>query len=272
MCKVLGIPRSSYYKAHSTSQSKRAVENKNYENEILCIYEENYKRYGAPKIHKVLQNKGFSISIKRVQRLMKKLGIRSIVSKKFKPFSSNSKVYQRKNLINRDFSTSNINQKWVGDITYIHTIKHGWCYLASVMDLYSRKIIGYSFSRSMDTYVIIAALENAYKTQHPTGPVIFHSDLGTQYTSVEFTKRLSEYNITPSYSMKGCPYDNACIESFHSILKKEEVNTVKYYDFDSAKLAIFKFIESWYNRKRIHGSIGYLTPQAKEDLARASNL
>ena len=148
MCKVLGIPRSSYYKAHSTSQSKRAAENKNYENEILCIYEESYKRYGAPKIHKVLQNKGFGISIKRVQRLMKKLGIRSIVSKKFKPFSSNSKVYQRKNLINRDFSTSNINQKWVGDITYIHTIKHGWCYLASVMDLYSRKIIGYSLSKS----------------------------------------------------------------------------------------------------------------------------
>lgn len=270
MCKVLGIPRSTYYKTHNPICSKRAIENKNYETEIACIYKDSNKRYGAPKIHKVLQSKGFSISIKRVQRLMSKLGLKSIVSQKFRPYRSESVAYERRNLLKRDFSTESINQKWVGDITYIHTIKHGWCYLASVMDLHSRKIIGYSFSTAMDTQIIIAALDNAYKTQNPTGSLIFHSDLGTQYTSVEFTKRLMDYNITPSYSMKGCPYDNACIESFHSILKKEEVNTVKYYDFDSAKLAMFKFIESWYNRKRIHGSIGYITPQMKEDLARAN--
>ncbi len=270
MCKVLGIPRSTYYKSHTLKQSKRAIENEDYKAKILSIYNESHKRYGAPKIHSVLTNNGFKISVKRVQRLMRKLEIRSIVSKKFKPYSSDSVIYQRKNILNRDFSTESINEKWVGDITYIHTIKHGWCYLASVMDLHSRKIIGYSFSKSMDTQTVIAALDNAYKIQRPNGPVIFHSDLGTQYTSVEFTNRLKEYNITPSYSMKGCPYDNACIESFHSILKKEEVNTVQYYDFDSANLAIFKFIESWYNRKRIHGSIGYITPQMKEDLARAN--
>lgn len=270
MCNVLGIPRSTYYKSQKETQSKRATENKNYENEILTIYEDSRRRYGAPKIHKVLENKGFTLSLKRVQRLMRKIGIRSIVSKKFRPYSSESEVYQRKNILNRNFSTQTINQKWVGDITYIHTLKDGWCYLASVMDLHSRKIVGYSFSKSMDTEIVISALDNAYKSQRPIGPIIFHSDLGTQYTSVEFTRQLKQRNMTPSYSTKGCPYDNACIESFHSILKKEEVNTVKYYDFDSAKLAMFKFIESWYNRKRIHGSIGYITPQMKEDLARAN--
>jgi transposase InsO family protein len=198
------------------------------------------------------------------------MGIRSIVSNKYKPHNSNSTAQERNNLIKRDFSTNSINEKWVGDITYIHTVKDGWCYLASVMDLHTRKIIGYSFSKSMDTKVVAAALDNAYKLQRPNGPLIFHSDLGSQYTSSEFTEHLSKYNITPSYSSKGCPYDNACIELFHSILKKEEVNRVKYYDFGSAKLSIFKFIESWYNRKRIHGSIGYITPQMKEDLARAN--
>lgn len=272
MCRVLNIPRSTYYKAHDLSQSNRSLENKSYEEQILSIYEDSNKRYGAPKIHRVLLNNGVSISIKRVQRLMKKLGIRSIVCKKFKPYRSDSEIYQRKNIIQRNFKTETINEKWVGDITYIHTLKHGWCYLASVMDLHSRKIIGYSFSKSMDNQIVLAAIDNAYRTQLPDRQVIFHSDLGTQYTSVEFTKRLREYNIRPSYSMKGCPYDNACIESFHSVLKKEEVNNVRYYDFDSAKLAMFKFIEGWYNRKRIHGSIGYITPQMKEDLARAANL
>jgi putative transposase len=272
MCKLLNMPRSTYYKAHEPSLSKRVCENEKYEELILSIYKENYCRYGAPKIHRLLRNQGFLISIKRVQRLMRKLKIKSIVCKKFRPYSSDSEVYQRKNIIQRDFTTKTINEKWVGDITYIHTLKHGWCYLASVMDLHTRKIIGYSFSRNMDTQIVLAALDNAYRTQLPNRQVIFHSDLGTQYTSVEFIKRLKEYNIIPSYSLKGCPYDNACIESFHSILKKEEVNNVQYYDFDSAKLAMFKFIEAWYNRKRIHGSIGYLTPQSKEDLAKASNL
>lgn len=271
MCKVLNVPRSTYYKAKNTEPSKRAKENKALEDEITAIYEESSRRYGAPKIHYILQQSGYKISIKRVQRLMRKLEIASIVHPKYINYKQKDPIYQKRNILNRNFFANKLNEKWVGDITYIHTVKDGWCYLASVMDLHTRKIIGYSFDKNMDTKLIISALKNAYAAQRPNGEVMFHSDLGTQYTSVEFTSQLKKYNMVASYSNKGCPYDNACIESFHSILKKEEINHFRYYDFHSAKLAIFKFIESWYNRKRIHGSIGYLTPQMKENLARKSS-
>lgn len=271
MCRVLEIPRSTYYKSQDETLCNRAIENKKYESEILAIYSRSSKRYGAPKIHEILVQRGYKISIKRVQRLMRKLNIVSVVVKQFKPYKSAGEIIERKNIIRRDFSTKTINEKWVGDITYIHTMKEGWCYLASVMDLHTRKIVGYSFSKVMETNLIIKALKNAYETQKPSGSVIFHSDLGTQYTSEAYAEQLKEYNMTASYSRKGCPYDNACIESFHSILKKEEVNRVIYYDYATARLELFKYIEGWYNRERNHGSIGYLTPQAKEELARAAN-
>ncbi|WP_268755955.1 MULTISPECIES: IS3 family transposase [Bacillaceae] len=164
------------------------------------------------------------------------------------------------------FLQQRLMEKWVGDIPYIHTLKHGWCYLASVMDLHSKKIVGYSFGRTMTTELIIKALENAYRTQRLGDGVIFHSDLGSQYTSDEFEKVIKQINMTHSFSCKGSPYDNACIESFHAILKKEEVNHVQYIDFKSAELTLFQFIEGWYNRKKIHGSIGYKTPQEMEDV------
>ena len=271
MCRVLNMPKSTYYKSHHKEPSCRSLENQKLSDEIQAIYNDSSHRYGAPKIHKILINKGFCVSIKRVQRLMHKLNIRSIVVKKFKPYKANKKIVERTNILKQDFSTDQINQKWVGDITYIHTIKDGWCYLASVMDLYSRKIIGYSFSKTMDSSVAIAALDNAYKTQKPSDSVIFHSDLGVQYTSTEFINRLKKYRMKASNSRKGCPYDNACIESFHSILKKEQVNNVQYLDYESAKLDLFIFIESWYNRKRIHSSLGYITPQMKEDLFYITN-
>lgn len=201
---------------------------------------------------------------------MKSLNIKSIIVKKYRPYSSSkTKVVERKNLINRDFTTTNINQKWTTDITYIHTVKHGWCYLASVMDLHSRKIIGYSLSRKIDTDLAISAIKNAVYLQSPKTSVILHSDLGCQYTSSKFKSYIDKTSfLSHSFSAKGCPYDNASIESFHSTLKKEEVNLVRYYDFNSLKLAIFEYIESWYNRERIHGSISYLTPQEVENKCR----
>lgn len=268
MCRVLRVPKSTYYKAQHKTESKSSIETKVYETEIKVLYKESKNRYGAIKIHRLLLAKGFTLSLKRVQRIMRRLGLKSIVNKRFRPYASKGPVEARPNILSQDFSTNSVNEKWVADITYIHTIKDGWCYLASVMDLHSRKIIGHSFSKSMDAGLVITALENAYITQRPSGQIIFHTDLGSQYTSNKFIDKLKEYKFIPSYSRKGCPYDNACIESFHSILKKEEVNHVKYYDFYSAKLALFQFIESWYNRKRIHGAIGYITPQMCEDLSK----
>lgn len=153
-------------------------------------------------------SKNFRISVKRVQRLMRKAKIRSIVKKKYRPYPSKEKVVERENLINRDFSTKTINEKWVADITYIHTLRDGWCYLASVMDLHTQKVVGYSFSRSMTTELVIQALANACDTQRPKNGLILHTDLGTQYTSDEFEKYVKSKGIKQSFSHKGCPYDN----------------------------------------------------------------
>lgn len=175
-------------------------------------------------------------------------------------------MVERENLLKQDFSTTSPKQKWAGDITYIHTAKDGWCYLASVMDLYTKKIIGYSFARSMTTELVERALNNAWEVQRPDAGLILHTDLGSQYTSETFREHAEPLGIRQSFSHKGCPYNNACIESFHAILKTEEVHHVKYLDYQSARLALFEYIEGWYNRKRIHGSIEYRTPQELEDL------
>lgn len=201
---------------------------------------------------------------------MRELGLKSVVIRKFKHYSTKGKVESRENLINQDFSTKSINEKWVSDITYIHTIKDGWCYLASVMDLHTKKIVGYAFDKRMTTDLVIRALNNAVKLQNPDDGIIFHSDLGSQYTSLDFGKTIMKNGMIQSFSKKGCPYDNACIESFHATLKKEEVYRVKYFDFESAKMRLFEYIEGFYNRKRIHGSIGFISPDEFEKITRAS--
>ena len=262
--------RLQIYDLHK-QPSNNELNNKTIEKYIMSIYKESKKRYGAIKINRSLKSKGINISVKRTQRLMKKLEIKSIIVKKYRPIINRDKTPVKNNILKRDFSTTSINQKWVTDITYIHTIKDGWCYLASVMDLYSRKIIGYAMSKSIDTALSVQAVKNALKLQNPSKPLIIHSDLGCQYTSSEFEEYIkSTKMLIHSFSAKGCPYDNACIESFHASLKKEEVNLVHYFDYDTARLAIFEYIEAWYNRKRIHGSIGYITPQECENLARKS--
>ncbi|WP_438769971.1 IS3 family transposase [Brevibacillus sp. JB24b] len=267
MCEVLNIPRSTYY-SYKKEASPRENENQQITKRIMQIHLESKGRYGAPKIHFLLRSKGVSISLKRTQRLMKKADIRSITRKKFRPQSSKDRVIERPNILDQDFTTTSINEKWVADITYIHTLRDGWCYLASVHDLHSKKIVGYSFSQNMTVGLVLHALENAYVTQKPAKGLVLHTDLGTQYTSQDFAQRVEEYHIIHLCSKKGCPYDNACTELFHAILKKEEVNHVTYIDYKSAKLALFTYLEGWYNRKRIHGGLGYKTPQAVEDLLR----
>ncbi|MFU7590451.1 IS3 family transposase [Priestia sp. RMT2NF4] len=264
MCEVLTIPRSSYYHSLKKTVSNREQENWKLTKEIERIHVKSKARYGAPKIHKMLVNNGCDLSLKRVQRLMKQAGIRSITKKKYRLYPSKEKVIQLTNLLKRDFSTQTIK----ADITYIPTVKDGWCYLASVLDLHSKKIVGYSFSRSMTSELVIEALQNAYTNQKPRKGLLLHTDLGSQYTSSEFTQHVHKYQMEQSFSQKGCPYDNACIESFHAILKKEEIYHTQYLDYSAAKVAMFQFIEGWYNRNRIHSSLGYQTPQAIEDQIR----
>lgn len=149
MCTVLGVARSTYYKSFNKTKSVRYIENEKLKEAIKRIYEDNKGIYGAPRIHHILKAKGFAISIKRVQRLMTELGLCEVTVKKYKPHSSKKVAEGLENILKRDFTTTSINKKWVGDITYIHTITHGWCYLASVLDLHSKKIIGYAFSKRM---------------------------------------------------------------------------------------------------------------------------
>ncbi|MTT31634.1 IS3 family transposase [Terrilactibacillus sp. BCM23-1] len=265
VCQVLDMPRSTYYQAKSAGESSLARENRKLMQRIQTLYTESKRRYGAPKIQKRLRKEGFMVSLKRVQQLMRRANLRSIIVKKYRPQSSQGPVENRKNVLAQDFTTTKINQKWVADITYIHTIKEGWCYLASVMDLCTRKIIGYSFSRSMTTELALKALDNACVNQNPEPGLILHTDLGSQYTSHEFEKAIQEKQIVHSFSKKGCPYDNACIESFHATLKKEEIHQTTYHDFNEARRALFQYIEGWYNRSRIHSCLDYLTPQEAED-------
>ena len=196
---------------------------------------------------------------------MKILGLRSITVKKFnhagKSNTDSTKEYP--NLLEQDFFASIPSKKWVGDITYIYTRETGWTYLAIVMDLFDLKVVGWAYGKNMTDDLVIGAFKKALVNRGLDKDGIFHSDRGSQYTSNDFEHLLEELGIKHSYSKKGYPYDNASMESFNAILKKEEVNVNTYKTFEEAKLVIFEFIESWYNNKRIHSSLGYITPNQK---------
>lgn len=267
MCKCLNIHHSVYYYHcnHTTNSYKLA--NQKIDVEIKTIFDESKKRYGSPKITKILNEKGIKISQKRVARRMKFLGLRSITVKKFN-HSGSSKTDDTKeypNLLEQNFFAEKPSEKWVGDITYIYTIETGWTYLAIVMDLFDLKVVGWSYGKKMEDDLVIDAFKKAMINRGLNKDKIFHSDRGSQYTSNDYEKLLKDLGIKHSYSKKGYPYDNASMESFNAILKKEEVNVNTYNTFKEAKLAIFEFIESWYNNKRIHSKIGYITPNQKYD-------
>ena len=270
MCKALKISRSEYYYYKQHRDNIYKEKNKKLDVEIMKIYKESKKRYGAPKIKKVLEQRGIQASQKRVSKRMKFLGIKACIVKKYKPVSNKNKVddTNKENLLKQEFEAKSKREKLVSDITYIYVKNYGWTYLATVEDLYSRAIIGYSYGKNIDAELVIEAIKNAQKRGKIKKGAIFHSDLGSQYTSNRVEKYLKDLKLRHSYSKKGYPYDNACMESFNAILKKEEVNLKEYETFEEAKMAIFEYIEGWYNRKRIHSAIGYKTPyQVEENVA-----
>lgn len=266
MCEVLGVSRSGFYKWDKRSKSEQKKKRDNLKKEIERVYNESEKRYGSPKIEKQLAKEGIKTSQRTVQRIMKEEGIRSIVSKKFKTTTdSNHKLPIYPNLLDRNFTTTAPSQAWVVDITFVWT-SEGWLYVASVMDLYSRKIIGFHMSNRLTKDLAITALKRAMANQPPKPGLIHHSDRGVQYASKEYIKLLEQKKIKVSMSRKGNCYDNACIESFHSILKKELIYVNKYRTRDQAKMNIFEYIVSFYNGKRLHSTIGYESPNTFEKL------
>ncbi len=261
MCNVLEVPRSSFYYYCKHNISNRKIEDKKIKDLIYKIWIDSYKRYGSPKITKVLSKlHNVHISVKKTQKLMRELKIGSIITKSYKPAKAKPEGGEFSNLLKRDFTTTGINEKWVSDITYIWTDECGWCYLATILDLHSKRLIGWKFGKKMTTNLVEGALDNALTIRGLNNLLILHSDRGSQYTAEIYRNYGRDNDIKLSYSEKGCPYDNAPMESFNAIIKKELVNHTHYETFDQAYMSIFTFIEKWYNRKRIHGSIKDMTP------------
>lgn len=261
LCKVLKVARSTYYSILNHKKSSREIENNTLKSKIFKIYCDNQKVYGCIKITHILRDKGYpELSVNSVSRLMKQLDIRAITIRKFKNYSNKQNEYSKlKNLVNQNFSAQKPNQIWLSDITYIHTAKHGWTYLASLLDVCTRKIVGYSYGRKMDRSLVISALTKSWKNQNYPNNVILHSDRGSQYTSHEYIAAAERTGFRLSYSKKGCPFDNSPMESFHSVLKKEEAYLKHYSSFYEADIRLFDYINGFYNRNRIHSAINYLT-------------
>lgn len=260
MCKVLEVSRSGYYAWCERPPSNRTKKRKELVKKIRKTHQESRELYGSPKITQALRKQGITVSERTVSRLMTQHQIRSKTVRKYKA-TTNSKhklpVYD--NVLDRKFSAVKPNEKWVTDITYVQT-GEGWLYLASVMDLYSRRIVGWKASDRMTKELVLEALKNAVQATKPDPGLIHHSDRGSQYASLDYQEKLRNYEMIGSMSRKGNCYDNACIESFHGILKRELIYLNHFRTRKEALHALFEYIEIFYNRKRIHSTIGYLSP------------
>lgn len=269
MCKTLGVSRSGYYKwvCEKASENSYQKRRKALLARITWLFLDSNSRYGSPKIKTLLTREGWKVSERLVGKLMKEKGLSSCVSRKFRVSTTDSNHPQpiAPNVLNQNFNTTAPNKVWVTDITYI-PCREGRLYLASVLDLYTRKIVGWKLGDRMTTDLVIAALDQAYEAKRPSAGLIHHSDRGAQYASEEYRTRLQKYQMQASMSRKGNCYDNACIESFHSVLKKEFIYCTKFRTKAQAQQEMFEYIEFFYNRKRIHGSSGYLSPDRFENL------
>jgi transposase InsO family protein len=264
MCKVLQVARSGYYDWLKRIEGERAVSNRMLDAEIRRIFAEHKQRYGAPRIADELNDQGVSCSKNRVARRMKTLGLRGIQAKKFKVTTdSNHSKPVAPDLLGQDFTAAAPNQKWVSDITYVWT-DEGWLYLAVVMDLYSRAIVGWAMDKRMTQQLVIDALTMAlFRRGFPRGTII-HSDRGSQYCAAVYQRLIREKGLFCSMGRRANCYDNAAMESFFHTLKVEQVHRQRYRTRAAAKTAVFEYIEVYYNRKRKHSAIGHQIPMMFE--------
>ncbi len=261
MCRVFRLSNSGFYYWLKHPKGKRQVDNTSLLEEISEIHQNSKKVYGSPRIAAKLAEKGFRVSRPRVARIMRKAGIQSIIRKKWVKTTDSRHVHPvAENVLNRDFSAGRLGEKWVSDLTYIRT-GAGWVYLTTVIDLADRKVIGWSLSDNMEAKnTTIRAFQMAKANRAIENELIFHSDQGVQYACLEFRKQLVGLPIKQSMSRKGNCWDNAVAESFFKTMKTEMVYQRTFKTKKQAYLAIFEYIEVWYNRKRSHSTLGYLTP------------
>lgn len=264
MCNVFMIERSGYYVWLKKVPSNRSIANKLLDKNIISIFNHNKRRYGAPRITKELHAAGQLCGKNRVAKRMQKLGLKAKGKKKYKHTTdSNHHLPVASNLLNRDFIAAMPNQKWCGDISYIWT-EEGWIYLATVIDIYSRKVIGWSVQSTMSQQLVCDALTMAVWRRDFPKDVLFHSDRGSQYCSNRFQRLLKNYGLICSMSRRGNCWDNSVAESFFRSLKVELIQGEKYLTREIAKENIFHYIEVYYNRIRLHSSLGFLSPENYE--------
>ncbi|MEH6949281.1 IS3 family transposase [Bacillus sp. JJ634] len=263
MCKVLKVSTSGYYKwlkQQSSIPSEREEYRLEIKQKIAKSFHESFGTYGSPRVHDDLIEWGYTISQKNVARLMKTMGLKATPKEKFVVTTdSNHDFKTYPNRLNRQFNVEKPNQVWVADITYIWTLE-GWVYLSSVMDLFSRKIIGWSLASHIKKELSIQSLKRAIMTRQPEEGVLHHSDRGSQYSSQDYTDILKEREMVVSMSKKADPYDNACIESFHATIKKDLIYRRRFKTREEAINAINYYISSFYNLRRKHSTLGYLSP------------
>lgn len=267
MCQILNVSSSCFYRWLVSPDPPGEQRSKMLIDKIQKVHKDSGYIYGSPRITAELHKEGDVVSRSYVARLMKKHGIRSKVKKKYKITTDSSHSYRiAENLLQRDFSADALSQKWVGDITYIHTNK-GWLYLTTVIDLADRKVVGWSLSADMTAEnTSVSAMKMAVKNRGVRKGLIFHSDRGVQYACDEFKSILRDNDIIQSMSRKANCWDNAVAESFFKSLKAEMVYHRRFIDQQSAKLEVFGYIEGFYNTRRIHSALGYKTPKQMEEM------
>ncbi len=266
MCKALQVSPSGYYAWRQRPPSARKMANQQLHKKIKAVYEANHEIYGSPRIHRALRKQDVVCSENRVARLMRLYGLKAKQSKRFKTTTKRDKTHTAApNLLRRDFETNRPNQKWLADITYIPT-QEGWLYLAAVLDLYSRRIVGWAMLDRMTSDLTLIALEMALLRLQCDADLIHHSDQGSQYTDQEYQTLLKDHGIRASMNGAGTWYDNAPMESFFGTLKSELVHHRAYQTRNEAKTDVFYYIESFYNQRRLHSALDYLSPEEYEQL------
>ena len=260
MCRVLGVSTSGYYDWRTRGPSQQARRRAVLDESIRAAFTLEKCRAGSPRVYRRLQAAGIQISEDFVAKRMKSMGLRAKARRKFKATTnSNHPLPVAPNLLNRDFTASAPNQKWVGDITYLAT-PEGWLYLAVFIDLYSRKVVGWSLSERMTASLVCDALNMAwFRCRRPSG-VIVHTDRGSQYCSNDFQALLRQYDMRSSMSRTGDCWDNAVAESFFHSFKVEAVQGEVFSSRAAMREAVFEYVEVYYNRQRLHSALGYMTP------------
>ena len=267
LCRTLGVSPSGYYAWRRRTPSARTVANQRLVTQMRLIHCEVHETYGSPRMHAELVAHGLPCNVKRVARLMRLHHLRARHKRKYRVTTKvNPKLPVASNHLAQHFQACAPNEKWGSDITYVWT-REGWLYLAVVMDLYSRRVVGWAFARTQDTTLVLAALHMAIGRRQPPAGLLHHSDRGRQYASRQYQALLQAHHFTVSMSGTGNCFDNAAVESFFGTLKAERIHRRTYQTRDQARQDIVSYIEGFYNSTRRHSSLGYRSPLEFEQAA-----